>query len=121
MKVRRGFHRLGLLALVPLGAAGLLALVFAAIVRVGAPAQETTVVYGPGGKRHEFPGLLLSFELRQRLGVDVSDQRYPRQEAIKAAEEAAGAGMLFLVVGGLWYGVWRAVGWVVAGFGSSDN
>jgi hypothetical protein len=106
---------------VPLGAVGLMALGLAAIVRIGAPAQETTVVRGPDGKRHEFPGYLLSFELKQRLGVDVADQRYPRQEAIYAAEQAAGAGMLFLVLGGLWYGVWRAVGWVIAGFRGDDK
>src|SRR5262245_11522490 len=56
MKIRRGFHRLGMIGLVPLAVAAGIAFLFAVhTYRTGRPVA-TYVVTGPDGKKWEWSG-----------------------------------------------------------------
>jgi hypothetical protein len=78
-RVKMGFHRLGTIGLVPLEAAAVMALLFAAYT------------------------LLTS------------------ADGLRDALSLAGLGLAFLAVGGAWYGICWALGWVITGFLGDDK
>jgi hypothetical protein len=134
MKIRQGFHRLGMVGLAPFALAAGCAFLFAAYMfRAGGPTSVYTVV-GPDGRRWEFKnditGDVSYSSMEQGLaqvygkpmsfgsgGVGWPTRTHSRSEA----QAPAWVGLALLALGGVWYGLCWALGWVIAGFRGSDD
>ena len=133
-RIARGFHRIGLVVALPCA----LGVVAALLIALGLWASPRTVgpVFGlddrdievtaPGGESFRFKetldleqrGLLTAerralLEEARRRGLLPMTARSETREATEIA--LAVAGVLF-VLGLAWYGVMRAIAWVLAGF-----
>jgi hypothetical protein len=126
LPVRRGFHRLGLVGLVPLVLAAGVALLYAAHTYTTGKDVPVYVATGPDGKRWEWKGDNASHSNAQQwltsmYGTPIvfgsGGTSYPtRYHARSEAWDPAVFGLALLALGAIWYTFFWTVGWVISGF-----
>lgn len=128
MKLRRGFHRIGLFGAVPCAVIAAPLIAWGAYLWATSPTPMYSVT-GPDGSVIQFPDSMSYSEMRDALirrynrpiefGYGAGKLDYPRNpggDARNAAMLAGGAGLGALLIGGAWYLLSWAIGWIVAGF-----